>query len=100
MLLAFPLHPAGQPATDRAAHLQKISVPLLFIQGSHDALADLSLLRPVLERLGARTRLHVLQDADHSFHVPARSARKESDVREEAFDAVCAWLGRLGVKIP
>lgn len=99
VFLAFPLHPAGKPGTDRAAHLQRISIPLLFIQGSHDALADLSLLRPLVESLGERATLHVLEDADHSFHVPARSARKEADVRAEAFDAVGAWLGRLGAKI-
>jgi uncharacterized protein len=100
VFLAFPLHPAGQPAADRAAHLQQIGVPLLFIQGNHDALADLSLLQALVERLEDRATLHVLEDADHSFHVPARGGRKDSDVREEAFDAVCAWLGRLGVKIP
>ncbi|MGH8288247.1 MAG: alpha/beta hydrolase family protein [Steroidobacteraceae bacterium] len=99
VFLAFPLHAAGQPGTDRAAHLQQIGIPLLFIQGSHDALADLSLLQPVVENLGERATLHVLEDADHSFHVPARSGRKEADVREETLDAVCAWLGRLGVTI-
>lgn len=92
VFLAFPLHPAGRPGTERAVHLQQVSIPMLFIQGTRDALADPSLLRPLLERLGSRATLHVLEDADHSFHVPARSGRKDSDVRDEALDAVCAWL--------
>lgn len=93
--LAFPLHPAGRPGTDRAVHLQDVGIPMLFIQGTRDELADLSLLRPVVERLGSRATLHVLEDADHSFHVPARSGRKDSEVREDALDAVCAWLDGL-----
>jgi uncharacterized protein len=100
VFLAFPLHPAGQPGTERAAHLQQISIPMLFVQGSRDALADLRLLRPVVERLGVRATLHVLPDADHSFHVPAGSGRKDSQVRDDALDAVCAWLARLDAKIP
>ncbi|MDE2263301.1 MAG: dienelactone hydrolase family protein [Gammaproteobacteria bacterium] len=95
VFLAFPLHPAGRSGTDRAAHLQEIGIPMLFIQGSRDELADLSLLRPVIERLGSRGTLHVLEDADHSFHVPARGGRKDSQVREDALDAVCSWLERL-----
>jgi uncharacterized protein len=95
VFLAFPLHPAGRPGTDRAAHLREVSVPMLFIQGGRDELADLSLLRPLVERLCGRATLHVLEDADHSFHVPARSGRKDADVREDALDAVCVWLDRL-----
>ena len=96
VFLAFPLHPAGRPGTDRAAHLQEVGIPMLFIQGSRDELADIGLLRPVVQRLGARATLHLLEDADHSFHVPARSGRKDSEVREDAWDAVSAWLERLG----
>jgi len=99
VFLAFPLHPAGQPGTERATHLREIGIPMLFIQGGRDELADLELLRPVVERLGMRATLHVLQDADHSFHVPARSGRKDSEVREDALDAACAWFARLEVKI-
>ena len=95
VFLAFPLHPAGRPATDRAAHLQEVRIPMLFVQGSRDELAELALLRPVVEQLGSRANLCVLQEADHSFHVPARSGRKEADVREEALQAVCAWLDPL-----
>ncbi len=95
VFLAFPLHPAGRPGTERAAHLQKIGIPMLFIQGSRDELAELDLLRPIVGRLGTRASLHVLENADHSFHVPARSGRKDAEVREESLDAVCAWLDRL-----
>lgn len=92
VFLAFPLHPAGRPGTERAAHLLQVEVPMLFIQGSRDQLADLSLLQPLIARLGARATLQVLEDADHSFHVPARSGRKDFDVREAALDALCKWL--------
>lgn len=96
VFLAFPLHPAGRPGTDRAAHLQEVGIPMLFIQGSRDELADLGLLRPVVDGLGGRATLQVLEDADHSFHVPARSGRKNSDVQEAALDALCKWLDGLG----
>lgn len=95
VFLAFPLHPAGRPGTDRAAHLREVSIPMLFIQGGRDDLADLSLLRPLVERLGDRASLRVLEDADHAFHVPARSGRRDADVREEALEALCVWLDRL-----
>jgi uncharacterized protein len=90
--LAFPLHPAERPGTNRAAHLQQVDIPMLFIQGTRDQLADLSLLRPLIASLGAHATLHLLDDADHSFHVPARSGRKDSDVQAAALDALCSWL--------
>jgi uncharacterized protein len=90
--LAFPLHPAERPGTDRATHLQQVQIPMLFIQGTRDELADLGLLRPMVASLGPRARLHLLEDADHSFHVPARSGRKDSDVQAAALDALCSWL--------
>lgn len=96
LFLAFPLHPAGRPGTDRAAHLQDVSIPMLFIQGTRDELADFTLLRPLVAGLGARATLHVLEDADHSFHVPARTGRKDDDIREDALDAMSAWMDRLG----
>jgi hypothetical protein len=68
---------------------------MLLIQGTRDELADLSLLRPLVERLGSRASLHLLEEADHSFHVPARSGRKDSDVQEAALDALCKWLDGL-----
>lgn len=92
VFLAFPLHPAGQPGTERAVHLQDVGIPMLFIQGTRDELAEPGLLRPLVERLGPRATLHVLEDADHSFHVPARSGRTDSEVRNEALDAVRTWL--------
>jgi len=96
VFLAFPLHPAGRPGTERAAHLQEVGIPMLFIQGSRDDLAEPGLFRPVVELLGVRATLHVLEDADHSFHVPARSGRKDSDAVAEALNAVCEWIDRLG----
>jgi hypothetical protein len=89
--LGFPLHPAGRPSDERAEHLLHVRVPLLFLQGTRDALADLTLLQPLTQRLGARATLQLLQDADHSFHVPARSGRKDADVRREMLDALAAW---------
>jgi uncharacterized protein len=90
--LGFPLHPAGKPSDERARHLSDVRVPMLFLQGSRDALADLALLRPVVERLGERASLRVFDAADHSFHVPARSGRRDADVRRELIDALAAWI--------
>lgn len=100
VFLAFPLHPAGRSGTDRAAHLRGIDIPMLFIQGTRDELADLELLRPLIRTLGSHTTLHILEDADHSFHVPARSGRSDADVRDDALDAMCAWLDQLGGAAP
>ena len=93
--LGFPLHAAGQPGIERAAHLSAVNVPMLFIQGSRDALADLELLRSIVRRLGERATLHVLQDADHSFHVQARSGRRDTQVQEECLEILSAWIGRM-----
>src|ERR1700730_6117373 len=90
--LGFPLHPAGKPSEERARHLFDVRVPMLFLQGSRDALADLALLRPVITRLGERASLHVFEEADHSFHVPARSGRRDADVRRDLLDALAAWI--------
>lgn len=92
VFLGFPLHPAGKPSTDRAAHLHQVTVPMLFLQGSRDELASLELLRPVVESLGDRAKLAVFEHADHSFHVPARSGRKDADVMAELLDATARWL--------
>ena len=88
----FPLHAAGKPSADRADHLADVKIPMLFLQGTRDALADLKLLKGVVKRLGARATLRLFDDADHSFHVPARSGRKDADVRREMLDAVAAWV--------
>jgi hypothetical protein len=100
VFLAFPLHPAGRPGTERGAHLREIGIPMLFIQGTRDELADCKLLRPLVAGLGTRATLHVLEDADHSFHVPARSGRNDAAVRDDALDAVCTWLAGPGGGAP
>jgi predicted alpha/beta-hydrolase family hydrolase len=90
--LGFPLHPAGKPSTARAAHLSEIKIPMLFLQGTRDALAELKLLEPVVRGLGALASLHLVQDADHSFHVPARFGRNDREVMGEVLDAFKAWV--------
>jgi predicted alpha/beta-hydrolase family hydrolase len=90
----FPLHPAGKPSAERAKHLFDVKIPMLFLQGTRDALASLEELQPVIKRLGERASLHLLDDADHSFHVPARSGRKDPDVRREMLDAFAAWINK------
>jgi len=90
--LGFPLHPAGKPSDERASHLANVQVPMLFLQGTRDDLADLALLKPVVERLGLRASLVLFDDADHSFHVPARSGRKDGDVLASLADAIAAWI--------
>lgn len=92
VFLGFPLHAAGRPADERARHLEEVHIPMLFLQGTRDALADLSLLEPVCARLGARAALHPLPDADHSFHVPARSGRTDTEVRTQVLDAMADWM--------
>ena len=89
--LGFPLHPAGKPSDARAAHLADIQVPLLFIQGNRDKLAELPLLEMVVKRLGARAALHLVPEADHSFHVPARSGRNDRDVIVEVAKVLSGW---------
>src|SRR5580700_246330 len=93
--LAFPLHPANRPSNDRAAHLFDVEIPMLFLQGTRDALADLKTLQDVVKRLGKRATLKLLQDADHSFHVPARTGRKDPEVRSELLHALVDWIERL-----
>ena len=95
VFLGFPLHPAGKPSDERAQHLDDVRIPMLFLQGSRDDLAQLGLLRPVATRLGPRATLEVFDDADHSFHVPARTGRKDAEVRAEVLDALAAWALRL-----
>lgn len=92
VFLGFPLHASGQPSSERGAHLADVEVPMLFLQGERDRLADLQLLRPLVERLGARATLKVFTDADHSFHVPARAARNDAEVRAEMLDALTLWI--------
>ena len=90
--IGFPLHPAGKPSAERAEHLRQVKIPMLFLQGTRDELAKLELLQPFIDRLGARATLKLLQDADHSFHVPARTGRKDAEVRAEMLDALATWI--------
>jgi|SRR5262245_1501136 len=90
--LGFPLHPAGSPSQIRAEHLFEIKIPMIFLQGTRDTLASLDQLKPVCKKLGRRATLKLLDDADHSFHVPARTGRKDAQVLEEALDELAAWL--------
>jgi uncharacterized protein len=93
--LAFPLHPADRPSNERAEHLFEVKIPMLFLQGTRDALAELQTLQDVVKRLGKRATLKLLEDADHSFHVPARTGRKDPQVRSELLQALVDWTERL-----
>jgi predicted alpha/beta-hydrolase family hydrolase len=92
--VGFPLHPAGKPSTGRAAHLAQVRVPQLFLQGTRDALADLDLVRGTVAPLGALATLHVVEGADHGFHVLVRSGRKDAEVIEELAQVASAWMER------
>lgn len=93
--LGFPLHPRGKPASERGRHLFDVLCPMLFLQGTRDELADLGLMQSLVDTLGARATLTLFEDADHSFHVPARSGRKDDDVRAELLDALAHWIDSL-----
>ena len=90
--LGFPLHPAGRPSQERAKHRFEVQVPMLFLQGTRDALAMTDQLEPVTAALGQRATLRLFADADHSFHVPARTGRKDPQVRSDVLDALAAWV--------
>jgi uncharacterized protein len=92
---AFPLHPAGKPSSDRAKHLADVEIPMLFLQGTRDALAELSLLEPVIKKLGKPATLHLVREADHSFHVLKSSGRNDREVMTEVLDAFAAWVDKL-----
>ena len=89
--VGFPLHPAGKPSSDRAKHLGDIRIPMLFLQGTRDSLAELTLLEPVVKGLGSLASLHLAREADHSFHVLVRSGRNDREVMDEILDAFVAW---------
>jgi uncharacterized protein len=100
VFLGFPLHPAGRPSTERAESLKAVSVPMLFVQGTRDALAELELLRPILARLGEGVSLRIVEGGDHSFQVLKRSGRTEDDVMTELCDVVAGWvLDRSGPRV-
>jgi len=93
--LGFPLHPAGRPSDERAEHLAHVQIPLLFLQGTRDALAERALLEALVARLGPRASVSWLEDADHGFHVLARSGRNDAQVRSTLLDSLRGWLERL-----
>ncbi len=97
--LGFPLHPAGKPSQDRAKHLFDVQIPMLFLQGTRDTLAALDRLEPLCQSLGRRATLKLFPDADHSFHVPARSGRTDAQVRNDVLDALAAWIDGV-IKAP
>jgi predicted alpha/beta-hydrolase family hydrolase len=86
------LHPAGRPSKERGQHLFQVSIPMLFLQGTRDALADTQLMPAVTQQLGSRANLTFFKDADHSFHVTARSGRNDAEVRTKMLDAFTAWM--------
>ena len=93
--VGFPLHPAGKPSANRAAHLSRVEVPMLFLQGSRDEFAALDLLQPVVKKLGKAATLELFDDADHSFHVRVRSGRTDAQVLVDMLDATVAWMANL-----
>jgi predicted alpha/beta-hydrolase family hydrolase len=90
IFLGFPLHPANKPSTERAEHLTSVHIPMLFVQGSRDALADMTLLAPIVDTL--RATLHRSENADHSFHVPARQGTTDQQILDQALDRVVEWM--------
>ncbi len=92
VFLGFPLHPANKPSQQRAEHLSAVRIPMLFLQGTRDPLADLHLLVPVVQALGGQATLQPIDQADHAFHVPVRSRRTETQVLDEVMDAAAAWI--------
>lgn len=95
VFFGFPLHPPNRPGTKRAEHLAKVAVPMLFLQGTRDTLADLTLLRPVCERLGQRATLHIIPEADHSFHVLKKAGKTDAEVMTELAQTTAAWADKL-----
>jgi uncharacterized protein len=95
--LGFPLHPAGKPSEQRARHLYEVGVPMLFMQGTRDNLAQLPLVEHLAQALGTKASLKLFEHADHSFHVPVRSGRNDRDVMRELLDVLAAWITALAV---
>jgi uncharacterized protein len=95
VFFGFPLHPPKRPATKRAEHLANVEVPMLFLQGTRDDLADLTLLRPIIEELGSRATLHILDGADHSFHVLKASGKTDAAVLQELAQTTVNWAERI-----
>ena len=92
VFFAFPLHPAGKPSVERAAHLADVGAPMLFLQGTKDTLAELERLRAAVAGLGSRATLELAPEADHAFHVPAKTGRKDAEVLGALLDVAAAWM--------
>jgi predicted alpha/beta-hydrolase family hydrolase len=90
--LGFPLHPPGAPGFSRAAHLERVDIPMLFVSGDRDALAEVTLLKSVVADLGDRATLHLVEHADHGLRVPAKSGRTPAEAQAEALDALAEWM--------
>jgi predicted alpha/beta-hydrolase family hydrolase len=95
VFFGFPLHAPNRPADERGAHLLQVRIPMLFLQGTRDALADLTLMRALVKRLRKFATLKVLPGADHSFHVLVRSGRTDEQVRGEMLDALIDWIASV-----
>jgi len=95
VFVGFPLHPSARPGIERAAHLAEVDLPMLFLQGTRDELAELELIQGVVQGLGSRATLHLEDDADHAFHVRARSGRNDAQVLQALAHATAAWLSRI-----
>jgi uncharacterized protein len=95
VFVGFPLHPAGKPGVARAEHLADVELPMLFLQGTRDELADMGLVRDTVAKLGAWPTLHVVEAADHSFHVLVRSGRNDAQVLEELLETAAGWMKQL-----
>lgn len=96
VFFGFPLHPPGRPGVERAEHLSAIEIPMLFLQGTRDEFATLDLLRGVVQRLGSRATLHLIEEGDHSFKVPKRTGKTERDVLEELATTIQQWADQNG----
>ena len=94
IFFGFPLHPANKPSRARATHLAAIVVPMLFLQGTRDALADIAIITPLVAELGPASTLSTIEGADHSFHVPASSGRRDADVFDAMLDTCRSWMER------
>ena len=98
VFFGFPLHPPNKPGTKRAEHLADVQVPMLFLQGTRDTLADLKLLRPICKDLGKVATLHVIETADHSFHVLKSSGKSDADVLRELAETTASWAENLKIE--
>ena len=95
VFFGFPLHPPKRPGTKRGEHLAKVGVPMLFLQGTRDELADLNLLRPITTKLGSQATLHIIEGADHSFHVLKKSGKSDAEVLGELAETTASWAKKL-----